>query len=725
MYQPQQAQQPSLPHSPPFVIQIQLSQQLQPMLPFITGITMKRVADNAASNKNALRAFLGQILSQNNWQNQEFAQLVQQVGWMGEYYIHTDPRLRQQPEQAFDTAVEDCSRHLMARYAQEYHGQLANYITQDIAMELNKAAAGAQQWAAEMRRFHQQLAGAVQQFAPPAYGGGPGYMQQQQQQPMPVNGPSWLGGGPQQQPMYPNNGYVGGVQRVAYATPQHQQPYQQQPAYGGRHAVSSYGGNAPYSAPGFAGNEMKGGLKPRRASNPDTNTMLSMDPNGKRELRTWSAEEEAHRLEVERHTGTQRNTGTFQFNPPNATPLVETAPQYETWPKLDNPERPFDGMTFEDGTYMKPAATSGWVKTFDPSKPYTPIYNPEKFILFHLKRPDGTVLEQLEPRTDEMDMDYVQHETDPKLRAAALEQRRSDSGEIVPEWKLATHMRESNREGMYVSAPNENKAEDDLPVSQPRVLESVPITHSLQEGLLKLSGFAKSSEVEPGQLVEMVFEVVTPLMTTGDLGSVMKIFESATSFEEFRTRLYDHREALTDEVAALIDQRLTASINDGLRYHMGLAHLYIDSFADDYIDLLGVLKNQYGEGLVNSFVENAPEMIGRSMAVLTDSSLASYLTTQNIGDVDVANCMLVFRDRCNVTQVPWSLADMKIDLSHANLIPESMVDFREAVLAIFSRTEDWPVSFAHRYLQTSDKKLLELRRGYLDENAYLINLVND
>lgn len=714
MYQSQQAQQPSLPHSPPFVVSIQLSQQFQPLFPFITGITMKRVMEGASANKNALRSFLGQILSQNNWQNQEFSQLVQQVGWMGEYYIHSDPRFRQQPEQAFDTAVEDCCRHLMARYAREYHNQLANYITQDIAAELNKAAAGAQQWASEMQRFHQHLAGGMQQFPNTM----PAHIQSHGQ----MAGPQWLNNGQQPQPMYPNAGYQNASPQNHAYRPQQQQYPQQASGQVGRHAVPSYGSNSTYNASGFNGNEMKGGLKPRvRKLEADTNVMLSMDPNGKREFSSWSAEEEAHRLEVQRSTGTQPYTDTFQFKLPNdPAPLVE-----ETWPKLDNPERPFDGMTFEDGTYLKLAATSGWDKTFDPKAPYTPIYNAEKFVLFHLKFPNGTVIDRLEPRTKDMDMDYVRHETDPKIRTVELEKRRQEGGEIVPDWKLATHVRESKREGLYLSTPTENTAESDLPINQPRVLETVPITHSLQEGLLRLSGFAKSSEVEAGQLVEMVFEVVTPLVTSGELGSVMKIFESATSFEEFRTRLYDHRDVLTDDVSAMIDQRLTLSINDGLRYHMGLANWSIDSFADDYLDLLVALKNQYGDNLVNSFVENAPEMIGRSMAVLSDDGLANYLTAQDIAVANAADCMLIFRDRCNVTQVPWSLADMKLDLSQASLIPESMGEFREAVLAIFHRTEDWPVSFAHRYLQTSDKKLLELRRGYLDDNAYLINLVTD
>jgi hypothetical protein len=218
-----------------------------------------------------------------------------------------------------------------------------------------------------------------------------------------------------------------------------------------------------------------------------------------------------------------------------------------------------------------------------------------------------------------------------------------------------------------------------------------------------------------------VFEIATPIVTPGDLKSVMKIFESATSFEEVLARLYDHRDMLSEDVSKIIDQRLTRSINDGLRYHMGLKDWTIDSFAEDYKDLLTVMKDKFGENMVNAFCEYAPEMIGRSMAVLTGDGLSNYLAAQNADDDNAADYMLVFRDRCSVTQVPWTFSDMKLDLSQGSLIPDSMEEFRTAVAAIFTRTEDWPVSFSHRYIQTSDKRLLELRRGYLAEGAFLIH----
>lgn len=712
-----------LPYNPPFVVPIQLSQpQLTQMAPFITGAVLMEILNNA--QKNNLRCFFANLMSNNGWQTQELQRLVQQAAYIAEYLMIAK---NMRPEQAIPSAATEAVVTTLAQVVFQYQQMgLAEMIDHQMAANLNESLQRAQMWEQELRTFQQNLGARMGGMGGVGMGGGM----------MPANTPAWAGmNSPSSQfggvqggyPPAGNRGGPIGTYGMGGGTQFNAGAYAMRSGSGGMYsnAIPGHGG-AGAGTPAAAG--MGSGMKP--AKRRIDNTMLTMEPDGKRTVERWDSGEAQQRIEYD---NAQNNQTLQRFpvrgagQPMDAFPSTTTAPAFvaaetaEKWPKFVNPENPYRGMDFEDGTQMRLAFESGWTVTLTPENPYRTIYDPTQFVLYHLRRPDGTVIERLEPWTEEM-QSYIDHETDPKLRTLAREQAEANDEKIVvPTWNLAEHLRgvKDNFKGIPAdSEPSGEEGEETTEAEETHVVEQVLTVHSRREAELKLGMFARSQEIKPGTPVEFQFDVVTTVVTDSDLIPLVAGLEKAMSFEEVLSHLQELDDKLPEDVLQLIDARMTAEVNQTLQQNFSLDDLSIDSFREDYQDLLKVLGRRGGETLVDLFAERAPAVIGSSLSVLTGDAYLAYLKT--LGEDETAT-VLAFRDRCSMTQVPWNFADLHLNLNGGGMIPEAaMPELHAAVAAIFARTEDWPVNFAHRYLMTADKKLIELRQGCLGSEAFLM-----
>lgn len=746
--------QQNLPNNPPFAIQVQVHPHFQQFIPLFTGGVILALQQNMG--KNYLRSFHFNLLSSNGWNNQEIVNTVNTAAKIFEFLMATQSQRGMQPLQALEMAVNDAVMFNLVDNVGRFSQGLQQFIDQQLANDLNGVANRAQQVMTQVNQFFQQAQGGMNRGygAPaPVYGAGPvtttmsggnvpSWMQTGGQGggvPMggynaaPVPVPAHLAGG-----YNPNPGNLGGGLR--YAGPQ-------------AHAPVGGGMFGPVAAPAVTGNQMGTGLKRRvqrkqvEDVSTDTNLELTMAPDGGRTVKAWSSSAEAERLAAE--AGTNRNrlpeannpftvTAPFADNAPSnllpgqttegVTYSTEPTPAPESWPKFINPERPYDGMILEDGTEMRPASKSGWKITFSPDKPYRTIYDPTQLVLFHVKRPDGTVLERLEPRSD--DMNYLDHELDPALRRVRRDQETANGPQVVPTWGLAERMKQIPEKSVAVMAPEPEAAEgeaapvdtsDDLSTElKPRTLDVVAQVHSRGEALVRLSVLTNDKSINPSQEspAEFYFEEITPVVTDKNVINIVRSLEGITSFEELNAKLNEYDHLFSTEVKTVLDKRLTAAVVQALQKNMGLDGWAIDSYLADYDDLITALRSNFGgtDTLVDAFHAFAPVMIGQSVAVLGGDSYTQYAKTVYSADDDskLGDTLLAFRDRCSITQVPWNFADLRIDLNGGGVISEAaMPQLYAAVRAIFSRTEDYPVTWARRYLCTADKKLIELRHGFL------------
>jgi hypothetical protein len=82
-----------------------------------------------------------------------------------------------------------------------------------------------------------------------------------------------------------------------------------------------------------------------------------------------------------------------------------------------NPDRPYDLIHNAGGIEIRPAYQSKWKRTVGDDQPYAMLVDPARWIIFHVKWPDGVVKEL--PVEVESEMEYLCHEINDRLRAQA------------------------------------------------------------------------------------------------------------------------------------------------------------------------------------------------------------------------------------------------------------------------------------------------------------------
>lgn len=324
-------------------------------------------------------------------------------------------------------------------------------------------------------------------------------------------------------------------------------------------------------------------------------------------------------------------------------------------------------------------------------------------------------------------MKYLDHELDPKLKAQVREAEQDPDTVVAPDWGLAKALRPHPLAPASVPADEQEASEgNDLPTgTEPVVLDDVVQAHSLPEAEVKLNLIARNDEKLRGLKppFEFYFDQITPIPVEKNEINTVRAMDNCQTYSALREKMFEAKDRLPEAVWRAIDERITKAINEALTKNLSLKGWAIDTFYDDYPDLVDALQSSYSEQLVGIFEGHSTQVIGSALSVLSGESFAKYLRTIQ-GDSngkDSGGRLLAFRDRCSVTYVPWKYSELSLDLTRGGMVPEAeMPELYAAMDAILERTFDHPVTFARRYLMTTDKKLIEVRRGYLGKESVLL-----
>lgn len=746
--------QQGLPQQPPFVPNLNVG-HMRNLLPLITGGAMLTLQQNA--QKNPLRTFCYNLCSRNMYQNAEFSEFLAAIVEFTEFLMAVE---KLQPDQAIQTACEQMASIFVALNVRKFPA-LQQFVDPQMANDLNGFLGQFNQLKGAITQWQQAMhqpqpanmgwggnAGSFGGGGMPMnmgmggnmnmnMGGGGGWNNNAWAQPRPMN-PAHVGGvrggGPA---MGMGGGFGGGG--YGYGQPQQRRNV----GISGQQANNlfrdgpGYGMPQPHSSAYDTGGNVQMGMGRRRRSGEAeeltfgnegvTHERYQMEDRNERVLHNagWPRAPRNDQGDLQERiqpAATNWTTGSDDF--------VATADYFpvgnEDYPRVKDVNRPYDSVFLSEGVEMRPAAFSGWQKTWTQEHPYHVIYNPETHILFHIRHADGTVNELAKPRTS--DMDYLSHELDPKLRAGHQAQQDSKPGAakvVAIDAQAVAQMRPHPKLAISTvfEATGEESTNDVSKVVTAQVIENVVQAHSLEEADTKISlNLPDGVQLHGRSPVEFYVDLVNTVRGNPNMIHTVKSLSQLTDFEEFRLKLMAAltQNQVSEEVYKLIDKRVTQSLNDALAKSMGLEGWRVDSFVDDWMDLAQLLTETYSKTLVEALKRHAADVIGPSVSVLSGDSFAKYLHGMGV-EAGTQPKILVFRERVSVTTVPWSLDQVMATVEDGGLVQQStMPNLFDAMTAIITRTSDQSIPFAKRYFSTVDKQLLEIRKGFLGSEAYLL-----
>lgn len=372
-----------------------------------------------------------------------------------------------------------------------------------------------------------------------------------------------------------------------------------------------------------------------------------------------------------------------------------------------NPDRPFDVIYNNGGVEARPAHLSKWKRTVGGDQPYAMLVDPNKWIVFHVRFADGVVKEKLVEIED--GMQYLQHEINDKLRAAAFK----------PEGKVIQSSREIAE---YNAIPEPIKVLDQ------RVDQDLDdITPVILTGLYTCSTDLENEREARLELVDSLKLAPTDLLPAHQYTSVkfhsMDItkecydelvkFAEYTNWETVATRLSEMARTglLPMRYYRFITERLTKAVNLFLSDALSISGIRIGDFAEDIAALPAYLGKKRGLEIQQVFDQAANTIIMRTVCMANegeDDAMAYGIADQYIN-----------------LQLSWSqnqIASLSIEREPVLVSQASHPKVMEVIKDLLQRVanDDDKLQTHTLRLLTVDGCYYEVIRGRLMANAILL-----
>lgn len=183
------------------------------------------------------------------------------------------------------------------------------------------------------------------------------------------------------------------------------------------------------------------------------------------------------------------------------------------------------------------------------------------------------------------------------------------------------------------------------------------------------------------------------------------------------------KDKFSPSVLKTIDERLTQATNIAIQTNMSIAHLDIGSFIEDWNDLVNHLSNKYGEMIAAKFAAKDEEIIRSALNIL-DDECAQDVTNGIYDTLDGENYPIsYFVESVSFTMLEFFSSELDLDFIKDSSALLSKINTRvwyDLADQIFREYGD---TCTRHLIRTVDGKILEIKKGWLTENAYIVNLV--
>lgn len=234
----------------------------------------------------------------------------------------------------------------------------------------------------------------------------------------------------------------------------------------------------------------------------------------------------------------------------------------------------------------------------------------------------------------------------------------------------------------------------------------------------------QSEDAPPINIVQWHSGVVTPVVINNpEEVDLIRRFADMDC-HQLMMNISHCKEKFSASTLAVIDQRLTTETNKALRVNLSIPNMSIDSYIDDWNDLVNHIANKYGETVAARLVSMDTEIIKNALTMIDDGCAADV--TSSIYDTNDGESYPVsyFIENVSFTMLEFFSSELDLDFVSDTSALLSKVNTRvwyDLADQIFREFGD----ICKRHLvRTCDGKVLEISKGWLTDNAYIVSVVS-
>jgi len=418
--------------------------------------------------------------------------------------------------------------------------------------------------------------------------------------------------------------------------------------------------------------------------------------------------------------GGNRATARQEEPAPYAPSHRDAAPQVDV--RQEGPdmskERPYDDFWI-NGEHWQIAHKSNWKWAWSPKQQTRRAYDIDQEVCFLVKAKDGTIREEFIGMTDDL------VETAHEIRISTRPNRPRFTNESVNSDPLLPG---EDIDAVDLDALNHTKASarkallSELDLTNPVVHNDAVVVAGLSEVALRVAGAATKNDrdVTTANAIDAV-QLAADEPTVKALESIEALGENDADLLVLQKRLKSLRGTMAENVLNFMDKHFTTEVNSALRDQFGLTGLQIDSFIEDFEDLLNTSTfKKNGTAYVAQFLSRTRILLAGAAYLTETEQRLEFLECSDILPIaeEDPEAYKQFREHVVVIMRPLAAVHVKIDSEQFGLVTHDvrtpsrtghgadpvMVDTLNALYAIGRRTS----GAGHVYVVTADNICFEL-----------------
>ncbi|MCY1468614.1 hypothetical protein D9M68_17970 [compost metagenome] len=352
-------------------------------------------------------------------------------------------------------------------------------------------------------------------------------------------------------------------------------------------------------------------------------------------------------------------------------PLRDQREEPTDGPDLSSP-RPYDNF-WSNGENWQLAHLSKFVWATSAKQQTRRSYDPEQEVRFLVKGIDGTIREEFIPMTDDLteESHVIRSSTRPHRPRNQLE--RFDGDVVMPGEDIDAIDLDA-AENTYRCAVREFLGEVDI--NNPFIREKAAYIGSHEEGILSAAGLASkhANDVVSTNAIQGTMMAADPATIKG-LEAIGSISPSDSDLLVIQQRLKTLRGTMAENVMAYVDRHFTNEVNSSLRDQFGLGTLSIDSFVEDFEDLVncGAFKKM-GTSYAAQFLQRTKVIMSSLWYMVDSEERLEYLDCGDLlpkSDEDDEN-YTKFRENVAVLFKPAAYVHVKVNLDKFGMVSSEM-----------------------------------------------------
>lgn len=229
-----------------------------------------------------------------------------------------------------------------------------------------------------------------------------------------------------------------------------------------------------------------------------------------------------------------------------------------------------------------------------------------------------------------------------------------------------------------------------------------------------------ADEFHPVELAVGRATIIDSFIATDDEAVWLEELRQVSSFTKLCEKMRTMSKKLSPELWLQLDRYLTKAVNRILRQHLSIGSIKITTFTGDWLELLGYVSEKFGDGYRDAINTHQEREI-RNLFHYDQEAEIYVLTQMPDGHPGLKPFVIAMPTKMiYLNEVSYNLnIDMMPDVA-SQILPETNAFFYDLAQDLLVKGGD---QYGRFYIQTSDLRLIEASRSYMNDKAILLRVV--